>query len=413
MPPCVELRLPPMPPRLAASKRRRPAWRLLFFSYALLTAAWAWRLSPPADSPHDEAMALARLERIAAYFGKAPAETVPAILAGVTRLSDAQLRVLDEWLRQPPLDQLRRITTQESADLIGGNRDMRDALLLAWLGQPAVLAPYDAHVMIAAAGDRLDPRVVLHAYEQLARQAAGQGSHAVAASILQRAVELPLAGWDIVQRLLDAASLQGEPAAALRSLASWIKRQESASNPSHDSGLAAARDAEAMLLLQLDRAPEALDKQLRLLDTSGRETPDAATLERALVCARASGELLRLVPWLERALENAAASEPERLRWMRALASISDQELPAATAYAAYARLHEMGDAAALPRLAALAVAAKREDHCEQVLASVLADAEGRALVERLAAARHAPARRALARAQFVTVRAAQKHTPP
>lgn len=420
MPHYADLRLPPMPKKMQAQPPRARAQSrtgrvlLVLGCYALLAAAWGWRFQEAATSPEADAAMEARLKRIASYLSHAPKETVPAILSGVMRMSEAQLLALDAWLLLPPLDQLRRITTQESMDLIHTNADLRDALLLAWLGQEFVAAPYEAHLMIAAAGDRLDPRVVLHAYELLAATSASQRDYGVAAAILQRAVEMPGAGWDAMRHLLDAARLHGQPSSALRPLHAWIKRQKSGATTTDDE-LNVALDAEALLLLQLDRAPEALDKQIRLLNEAGIDQPvDTQTLERAITCARASGELLRLVPWLERALAAPEAAPGRHLRWARILASVCDQELPAAAAYDAFARLFQMGDAAlALPRMAALATAAKREKNFEQTLLEMLHTPEGRSHVEALAAALHLPAQRALTRAQFVTVRQAQKHTPP
>jgi len=373
--------------------------------YLLLAAAWAWRLSTPGTVPEDTA-AQARIARIAAYLGKAPPETLPAILAGVTRMDDTRLAALERWLDEPPLDQLRRITTQESSDLIGGLNDLRDALLLAWLGQPDAPPPHDTHLMIAAAGDRLDPRVVLHAYEQLARQARANREHASATAILQRAAELPGADWGVMRQLIESARLQGEPAAALRALTSWLRRQ-----PPDSPALDEARDAEAFLLTGLDRASEALEKQIRLLG-DGSAPPDPAALERALVCACASGETLRLVPWLERALD-VSPDNAARLRWARALAAVSELELPAATAYAAYERLLEMNDAPGIARLIALAPAAKKEAECEALLASALHRPAVRGIIESGASERNVLCQRVLSRAQLVTARQAQKRTPP
>jgi len=364
----------------AAANSRRAALGLLLLLYCGLAGVWAWRLRPAA-LPEADPQRAAMLERAVRFLSKAPPETLQPILMSVALLPDSRLALLDTWLSQPPLQQLRQITVQDSP-LVRSSGDLRDALLLAWIGQEKTAPLAEAHLMITAAGARLDAKVCLYALDQLATRAQAAGQADTAATILHRACSLPTATWESVRRYVQAARATGQQPAALRIVSAWIER-----HPAEEINtlLDEARDLEMTLQLHMGRAEAALSLQLQLLENAPADRLPERTLDRALHCARAAAQPLRVLPWIEKHLatfpEHAldwhqllgrTGIHPDYHRWLQAQAAISDSELPAARAWAAHLRLAAIGDPRALVRLSLLAPAAGQESASQDFLTHAL-----------------------------------------
>lgn len=373
--------------------RRIHLWHVAFL-YLILIGVLAWRMRPEPESEL-EALRAPRLERLTHYLLKAPPETVKPILMSVVLIPDDRLTLVDAWLQRTPELQLRELTVQNSAMLKNAG-SLRDILLLGWLGQPRLYPLNEAHLMITAAGDRLDDNMRLFALESLAARARHTGDLETVRIILERASELPTATWQTVSAYLQAARASGQHAAALLSVTRWIARHPEEKNTAQ---LADARQVQATLLLRSNRAEEALAHQISALEDAPAGGPlPAATLDLALVSARAAGQAIKLVPWLERQLatfpEHATSPQkwlsetdfdPDYCHWLSEWAAIADRELPPARGFEACLRLAATGERSALARVCALAGPAKRLPEAQAFLTQALAQPALRSTVLDLA----------------------------
>lgn len=366
--------------------RRPPSllsrFRLVILLYVMLAVTWVWRLQPAfAHAP--AVLRTQRLEQLTRYLIRAPKETLPSLLVSVARLDDEKLALIERWLEEPPLQQLRQLTVEHSA-MLEKTGTLRDALLLGWLGQTELPSPISAHLMIAAAGDKLDDTMRLFAFQRLADHALRLDDDDAVQVILMRACELPNVDWKMVQEFVRISQLQGQNNAAILTLERWIARQDQVRQQIADT--ADAHRLLASLLLRTDRATEALDPILELLKAQPPHQPlPARDLELALVCAHSAERSLLIQPWLERQLsffpEDTLTPEellqkndisPDYLHWLAENAAIADAALPASQAYAACLRLVAVGERSALARLCALAQPAKRDAEAEAFLHRVL-----------------------------------------
>lgn len=381
-----DLKLPPMPARpstggtSAAGGRRHRQVGLLLCLYIGLAATWTWRMNQPAEPAEDPMpRRLARLEQAASYLGKAPAEVARPILMGLALLPDTRLEALESWLALPPALQLRALTVQDTP-FLKESGNLGEALLLAWLEQEKISNPAEAHLMVAAAGKRVDDQVKLYALERLAARARTAGEVDTAREILDHACDLPTATWNTVSASVLTAQ---NPAAALRTVQRWISLHEKRATPAM---LEPARAEEFNLMMRLQRAEAALETQINLLHRTptGEKLPDVV-LERALGAARSGRQHMRVLPWLDKhlrtwpehelgwkALMDAADLDPGYRRWLHHQAAILDAELPAAQAFDALLRLAATGERTALARLAPLATAIRRTDECTLFLTRAL-----------------------------------------
>jgi hypothetical protein len=356
---------------------------LLLALYLALAAAWAWRLKPEAPAAQDPQRTV-KLERLTHYLAKSPAVVVKSILMSIMNISDERLALVDEWLQRPSMEQLRDLTIRD-APMLRSAGNLRDSLLLGWLGQEkAGLATHEAHLMIAAAGDRLDDQMRLYAFETLASRARSEGDADTAMTILDRAADLPRARWSITRSYVQLARERDTPSAALAAVTDWLKK--AGENPSA-ADLEEARELQNHFLLRVNLPEKALDIQLQRLKAIPAEAllPES-TLNRALISARAAGQQLQVLPWLERMLDSFSdhALSPEALlthpdldssylHWLHEYATLADRELPAVRGYETYLRLAATGERSALARLCALAGPAKRSDEAVRFLQRVLA----------------------------------------
>lgn len=362
----------------AKAIRRRNAG-LLVILFLTLAGAWTWRLWPRAPVEVDDSARIEQLKEVAVYLGKAPPEVVQPILASLAMVTDSQLAVLRDWIDGSAAQQLRELTVQDNLQL---GKNVREALLLAWLGQAEKAPLIESHLMIAASGDHLGDDVKLYALEQLARRAMSEGQSKLAVTILERAIKLPNAGWESLNQLVEACRGSGEFVAAAAAVAAWIKRLPAdVVNPRVEE----ARDLEVALMLQGNQAEEALSGQLEILQSSPPDLLPERVLDRARVCAVAASQSLRLAPWIEkhvgnfpehlfdwRGLLGKTNVHPDYRRWLLHLTTIAEGEPAERKAFDLCLRLAACGERGAIPRLCALAEPANRGKECEQFLAEAL-----------------------------------------
>ena len=355
---------------------------LLILLYVGLAAAWAWRLKP-APAYVEDPQRQPRLERLTVFLTKAPPVVLERILMSIAPIPDERLALVDAWLKLPPMEQLRELTVRDPAMLKGAGT-LRDSLLLGWLGhEKRAIAPHEAHLMIAASGSRLDDQMRLYAFETLAARARRDGDLDGAISILDRAADIPRAKWAVTRTLVQIARERDQSMVALGAINDWLKK---VGDKAPAADLDEAREMQVHLMLRLNRPADALDLQLARLEQVPAEAPlPEATLNRALVCARAAQQELKMISWLERQLatfpehklkpeelQTRAEVNSEYLHWLKEHASIVDRELPAVRGFEACLRLAAAGERTAISRFCALAEGAKGGEAAVKLLRQLL-----------------------------------------
>lgn len=356
---------------------------LLLVLYTLLAAAWIWRSNQSNAGPMAQDGRLQMQEEIAGYFLKAPKDHAMPALMGLVSLPDEELNALSNWVRMAPVSQIRQLTVQPGpVDKLGP--EWREFLLDTWLVHEAPVDLLEAHLMVAAAGDRLNADARRGALEYLANRALAQGASADAVTILGRANELEGATWETLKKLATACRTAQNTAPALRALSIWINRHKI--EDMHPA-LEEARDLELSLMLEAGLAPEALS--LHLDQFLGHAPYPERMLDRAFLAARHAHQGSRLLPVLERHLETFPEHEmtaahltqesrihPDYLRWLACHAAICDEEQPGSVAFKSYLRLAAARDPKALPRLCLLAATPGMKEEAGQALRSALDQAE-------------------------------------
>lgn len=368
---------------------------LVLALYGTLIGAWTWRLQSKPARVEEDPGRFERLTRVSAYLSKAPAEVRRQIVLSLALASEDRLSRLDDLLQRPPMEQLRQLTVQASP-LDEGKGTLRDSVLLAWLGHSFETPVVESHLMIAASGDRVDDSVKLYGMQILAQRALKEGQTRVAATILERACQLPNATWGTVSRFVNASRAAHRPELATEAVRGWIHNQTGALNtPQIDD----ARDVETSLMLQAGQAKAAFSRQIALLESESGTGVRERVLERASVCADAASQTARMIPWIEKYLTTFAEQrmpvdqllektdiDPNYRRWLRRLAAIVDTQLPQAQAFDLYLRLSACGDGMALARVCTLATEVSRLEETEQFLGVCLKDGRLRAALIALAA---------------------------
>lgn len=359
---------------------------LLIALYSTLAFVWDRRLQASAEAPsEDEVERQPRLERLTRYLMKAPPEVVKPILMSIALMPDDRLARVDAWLRRPPSQQLRELTVQDSPMLQKAG-SLRDSLLLGWLGQEHSAPPLEAHLMICAAGDRLDDQMRNFALQSLSGRALKSGDHETALRIMERAVAVPGATWSVVKSYLQRASERELLRPALSVLDTWLKRHEAAA-PARD--VEEAREMQCAFLLRSNQAAEALDIQVQALKAvpAGLVLPESV-LQRAVTAARAAETPTIILPLLEQQLCSFAEHQVSPLdllkkqdasadyhHWLVEYVSFAEPLLPAVRSYEACQRLAAMGEGGALARVCALAEPAGRMEDAALFLEQALANA--------------------------------------
>ncbi len=341
---------------------------LLALLYIALAGAWAWRLRP---EPVVEDLRTPKIERLTRYLVKVPAETAQPILMSIAFLADERLALADEWLRLPPMQQLRELTVRDTP-LLRDSGTLRDALLLGWLGQDIKGTSHaEAHLMIAASGDRFDDTMRLYAYETLATRARRQGDLEAAMAILERAIDTPGAKWHLTRTYVQIARERNQPADALAGISEWLKTQGKNATA---ADLEEARELQTHYLLRLHRSDEALSIHLdRLRQLTPTDPGFQITLNQGLLSARISGQPTQILPWIEKLLATSPEHQQspaellkdpeidsEYRHWLREYTSLADTNLPVQTVLEACLRLAATGEPSVLKRICLLAEEAKR-----------------------------------------------------
>lgn len=353
---------------------------LLALLYITLAGAWAWRFRP---APVVEDHRTPQIERLTQYLVKVPSETAQPILMSIAFLADDRLALVDQWLSLAPMKQLREITIQDSPMLRDAG-SLRDSLLLGWLGQGGKgTSTAEAHLMIAASGNRFDDTMRLYAFETLAARARSQRDLETAMDILERAIDTPGAKWNLTRTYVQIARERNQPAAALTSISEWLKAH---GKDTHSTDLAEAHELQLQHLLQLHRSEEALSIQLNRLSHTPPEDPGFQTiLNHGLMSARTCGQPTQILPWIEKLLATYpehklppakllthAEIDPEYSHWLREYAAFADGALPQQSALEACLRLAATGEPSALARICFLAEESKRSAQAIDFLGKAL-----------------------------------------
>lgn len=349
---------------------------LLSLLYVALAAAWAWRLRP---APVVEDLRTPRIERLTRYLVKVPQETAQPILMSIAFLADDRLAQVDHWLGLPPMQQLRELTVRDSP-MLHDSGSLRDTLLLGWLGQGANrTSTAEAHLMIAASGNRFDDAMRLYAYETLATRARSQRDYETAMDILERAIDTPGANWNLTRSYIQIARESNQPAAALTSISEWLKTKGKKATATE---LAEAHELQTHYLLRLHRSDEALSIHLDRLSHTQPQDPGFQTiLNHGLICARTCGQPTQILPWIENLLAThpehklppaelltQQGIDPEYTHWLREYTALADGALPQQSALDACLRLVATGEPSALARICTLAEESKRSGEAIEFL---------------------------------------------
>jgi hypothetical protein len=336
---------------------------MLVLLYAGLAGAWGWRLQASKQPPVDDTLQATRVQ-VVKRIAKVPSRRLTPALFQLGMLPDGEVKNLARWMEEPSTPRLRQLTVQQGPVSSAG--PLNAALILAEIDRADAPALDEMHLLVSAAGDRIEEPVKIEALGTLARKASETGDLHLATDIWLRVSESPAATWGEIEELVTAARAARRPAAALKVLKSWL---DDAKGHLTSEQLPKAQDMQIQLLIEGGRVAEAS----RIARDALRALPAKAAvpeimLERALRAATAAAESGELLPWIERRLrehpehaitwEQLAAgreTSPSYRHWLWHAATVSDLQNLHGTACDLFFRVAAIGDLKCLGRLHALA----------------------------------------------------------
>ncbi|MFN0080220.1 MAG: hypothetical protein ACKVY0_27455 [Prosthecobacter sp.] len=354
---------------------------LLIVSYTALAIVWGWRLHADDAVPvkEDAVLELTRTD-IATRLANAPKHLQQAAIFQLAMLPEREVRALNDWRQAPPEQRLRQLTVQQGP--VHAPCPLNTALLFAELMRADAPLVDDSRLLVSASGERLEEPHKIEALELLASQAIDNNELSLALAIHERACESPIASWQNVLNLAEAARLARRPAAALRVVNFWLDddkpRLEAAQRED-------ALDLQTTLLLEGTRYAEAgrivLDA-LRALKPA--EAIPARLMQRAVLATHAAAESDELLPWIERqlrtypdhqfTLEQIAAGTAIAAayrHWLSEAAAIADLNQQTSIACDMFFRLAAAGETRVLARLHALATQIGRGKELSKLLTTL------------------------------------------
>ena len=354
---------------------------LLVVSYTALAVVWGWRLHADDAIPvkEDTALDATRID-IVQRIASAPKHLQQAAVFQLAMLPDRDVRALNDWRQAQPEQRLRQLTVQQGP--VHAPCPLNTALLFAELVRVDAPLIDDSRLLVSASGERLEEPHKIEALELLATQAIDNNELSLAVEIHERACESPIANWQNVLNLSEAARLARRPAAALRVVNVWLDQD----NPRLDAAQREdALDLQTTLLLEGTRYAEAgrivLDTLRELKPT---EAIPARLMQRAVLATHAAGESDELLPWIERQLRTypdhqltleqiatGTAIAADYRHWLSEAASIADLNQQTSIACEMFFRLAAAGETRVLARLHALATQIGRGKELSKLLTTL------------------------------------------
>lgn len=249
----------------------------------LMAALWVWRLYPgpvAVDPAISERVHL--LESVTPVLANTREDLRLPAMTALAWLPDETLVGINDWRFEPPLKQVRLLTVQNGPVDVG---PIHAGLLFSVLRNSNALSLEGAHLMVAAAGERLPDNLKIDALKLLAAKFASSSQAAVAVEIMDRAIRLADGEWGLVRHGIDLCREARRPDLALRILRNHLETSQQALPP------AVAEEAlnlEAHLMIQTGRARESLAQiKESLIGLEGAALNRA--MERLALAATASG----------------------------------------------------------------------------------------------------------------------------
>jgi|GEM_PF-720909 len=354
---------------------------LLIVSYTALAVAWGWRLHADDAIPvkEDTALDATRID-IVQRIASVPKHLQQAAVFQLAMLPDHDVRALNDWRQAQPEQRLRQLTVQQGP--VHAPCPLNTALLFAELMRADAPLIDDSRLLVSASGERLEEPHKIEALELLATQAIDNNELSLALEIHERACESPIASWQNVLNLAEAARLARRPAAALSVVNVWLDEDKPRLDAAQRED---ALDLQTTLLLEGTRYAEAgrivLDTLRELKPT---EAIPARLMQRALLATHAAAESDELLPWIERqlrtypdhqfTLEQIAAGKAiaaDYRHWLSEAASIADLNQQTSIACEMFFRLAAAGEIRVLARLHALATQIGRGKELSKLLTTL------------------------------------------
>jgi len=354
---------------------------LLILSYTALAVAWGWRLHADDEVPlKQDAVLEATRTDIAQRLANAPKHLQQAAVFQLAMLPERDVRALNDWRQALPEQRLRQLTVQQGP--VHAPCPLNTALLFAELVRADAPLIDDSRLLVSASGERLEEPHKVEALELLATQAIDNNELSLALEIHERACESPIASWQNVLNLAEAARLARRPAAALRVVNVWLDEEKPRLDAAQRED---ALDLQTTLLLEGTRYAEAgrivLDTLRELKPT---EAIPARLMQRAVLATHAAGESDELLPWIERqlrtypehqfTLEQIAAGTAiatDYHHWLSEAAAIADLNQQTSIACEMFFRLAATGETRVLARLHVLATQIGRGKELSKLLTTL------------------------------------------
>lgn len=340
----------------------------------VMVAVWAWRLhpGPPPADPSLEAR-MRTLTTLTSYAAQAPDSLRLAAITALAWLPDETLQALHDWRFESAERQVRLLTVQ-SGPVDSG--PLHAGLLFAALKTANWASLEGTHLMISASGKRLPDELKIDALRLLSAKALAAHDAETAMEILQRAIRIAPADWDLLQEALGICRQAFRPDLALKLL---HERMNDARHPLPDARHQEAMDLEMALMIRAGRSKEAL----ALAEERSQLRPtDPHTIERLANAASFAGLPSRALPALDQFLANQPLHKlnPAELTqqtdapdtYRRALelhARLADEAGDARRSRDSLLRLAALGDMRFVGRLAELA----KQDPRDQTWAAIQA----------------------------------------
>ncbi|MCB1209280.1 MAG: hypothetical protein KDK97_08135 [Verrucomicrobiales bacterium] len=273
-----------------------------------VAGGWWWAMRPVPSVVLPQKIEQMKIGVLTRFLSISSHPSCKEAQAALPNLAPATLQSLIDWAPRPPAEMMDVLLSAKEPLL--ADPKLTRAFLNATLQRKDKLPTSQAFThLVAPAEISLPESDRLEALRQLADRAIQEHDNQLAAEILLRACDSPVADWPVLDLFVAVCRSSRRPGSAVQVIRDWLIEPPDGTRP---QDLDIARDLLVRVQIESDHAREALDECLKQLAAGGASPVPERLLRRALTPARLCGKTEALLPWIERFL---AQLDCDRLEW--------------------------------------------------------------------------------------------------
>ena len=370
-----------------ASLLVRPILRATLLGLVLgggLAGGWWWAMRPAPSVVLPQKIEQMKIGVLTRFLSISSHPSCKEAQAALPNLPPATLQSLIDWAPRPPAEMID-VLLSARAPLLTDPKLTRAFLHAALQRKDKLPTSLAFSHLVAPAEISLPESDRLEALRQLADRAIQDHDAKLAAEILLRACDSPVADWPVLDLFVAVCRSSRRPGSAVQVIRDWIIEPPDGSRP---EDFEIARDLLVRVQIESGHAREALDDCLAQLAARGDAAIEERLLRRALTPARLCGKTADLLPWIDRFLaqfpcdhlewsELGPDADPKWKEWVAQAAAFAEKAHFEPRACDLYLRMAAAAVPGAMARAWMLSPKLGRKDECVALLDRIATTQDG------------------------------------